>query len=331
MDEVTYSVKPLMGSDMQRDPIPQILARQLVEVISKTDDRPLLLSVVFRKSRNVTRETLRSVLKSIVENCCVWVPVRFVFWNTCLNSIIVDRTLACVGELCWCAQFALALSYLDQSISKKKTCWIQVSSILAVLVYVAAECTSYYNVATTNELWCAIEVILDAVSFVCMFPGYVHLWIKCPGSLRTSSAKRFLAITAVLCVVYPVYNFAIDAPMYMKRYRVDQENHKEYFSFWIGLKDAAIRRVPTHKFGDWSEDMTWMTLYFSFGAWSGLLLMDPPRLRQDDGDLTILSHRSFGLRVRSASKKVGFIPLNPASDCAGVRGGGACGCECGCS
>lgn len=75
MDEVTYSVKPLMGSDMQRDPIPQILARQLVEVISKTDDRPLLLSVVFRKSRNVTRETLRSVLKSIVENCCVWVPV----------------------------------------------------------------------------------------------------------------------------------------------------------------------------------------------------------------------------------------------------------------
>lgn len=222
---------------------------------------------------------------------CAWRSVfpslylqRYVFWNTWLNSIIVDRTLACIGELCWCTQFALALSFLDQSISKKKTWWIQFSSILAVLVYVAAECTSYYNVATTNELWCAIEVILDAISFVCMFPGYAYLWARSPGSLRTSSAKRFLAITTILCVLYPVYNFAVDAPMYIERYRVDQENHKEYFSFWSGIKDAATRRVPTHNFEDWCEDMTWMTLYFSFGAWSGLLLMNPPRLQEENDD-----------------------------------------------
>jgi len=34
---------------------------------------------------------------------------RFVFWDTWLNSILVDRTWACIGELA-CTSAALALS-----------------------------------------------------------------------------------------------------------------------------------------------------------------------------------------------------------------------------
>merc|ERR1711998_129005 len=34
---------------------------------------------------------------------------RFVFWDTWLNAILVDRTWACVGELAWTYQMALAL------------------------------------------------------------------------------------------------------------------------------------------------------------------------------------------------------------------------------
>eukprot|EP00940_MAST-03C_sp_MAST-3C-sp2_P003118 g3118.t1 len=221
---------------------------------------------------------------------CAWRSVfpslylqRFVFWDTILNSIIVDRTLACVGELCWASQFAFAMDQLDVQLNgeKKSTWWIRALAILAVAVYVAAECTSYYNVATTNEFWCAVEVILDGISFLIMTPGYVSLLLRIPGPLRgaaNSPAKIFVLVTTIVCVVYPLYNFCIDAPMYMKRYHEDQRNHKQYFSFMDGLKDAAVRRVPTHELGDWEEDMSWMTMYFSFGAWSGLYLMRAPRV-----------------------------------------------------
>lgn len=205
---------------------------------------------------------------------------RYVFWDTCFNSIIVDRTFACVGELCWCTQFAMALCFVDVSINQKPSTWIQISGVAAVIIYVFAECTSYYNVATTNELWCAVEVLLDGLSFLCMAPGAIYLFCKCPGHIHSSTAKMFLAITSVLCVVYPCYNVFSDAPMYMARYRQDQADHKQYFSFVQGLVDAAQRRVVAHTLSQWKEDMVWMTAYFSFGSLSGILLMVAPRLGQ---------------------------------------------------
>jgi len=216
---------------------------------------------------------------------CAWRSVfpslylqRFVFWDTFLNSIIVDRTLAFVGELCWVSQFAFALRHTDKDIAPGGHPWVQTSGLLAIFVYVLAEAASYYNTATTNELWCAIEVVLDGISYLCMAPGAIYLLCKCPGTLYSSSAKVFLALTSVICIAYPLYNFSVDAPMYLTRYRADQAAHKHYMPFLRGLEDAATRRIPTHDVEDWKEDMTWMFLYFSFGAWSGLALMVAPRL-----------------------------------------------------
>jgi len=211
---------------------------------------------------------------------------RYVIWDTVFNSILVDRNFACVGELCWTAQFALALMHMDQDVNKKTTPWIQVSGYLAIIIYVIAECTSYYNVATTNELWCAVEVVLDGLSFLCMFPGAAVLLCKCPGSILSSTGKTFLAVGSVLFLVYPLYNMHIDAPMYMARYRQDQENHKQYMGFIQGTIDAATRRVVAHSVSQWQADMTWMTAYFSIGSLSGILLMVAPRLQRAESDFS---------------------------------------------
>eukprot|EP00658_Telonema_sp_P-2_P063105 TRINITY_DN51804_c0_g1_i1.p1 TRINITY_DN51804_c0_g1~~TRINITY_DN51804_c0_g1_i1.p1 ORF type:complete len:258 (-),score=55.37 TRINITY_DN51804_c0_g1_i1:67-840(-) len=178
---------------------------------------------------------------------CAWRSVfpslylqRYVFWDTFLNSIIVDRTFACVGELCWTSQFAVALLFVDREVNNQKpTLWIQISGVLAIIIYVAAECVSYYNVATTNELWCAVEVLLDGLSFLLMAPGAICLLFKCPGSLYSSSAKAFLGITSLLCLVYPYYNISVDAPMYMERYRQDQAHHKHYMLSLIHISEPT--------------------------------------------------------------------------------------------
>eukprot|EP00039_Didymoeca_costata_P004689 m.75551 g.75551 ORF g.75551 m.75551 type:complete len:336 (+) comp12507_c0_seq1:116-1123(+) len=223
---------------------------------------------------------------------------RFVFWNTWLNSIIVDRTFACIGELCWTAQFSFALQHIDkqQSNNKGGTVWIQNSAWAAILVYVAAECVSYYNVATTNELYCALEVILDGLAFLCMAPASIYLSvvlsrrqsdkkpsqnIQASNSITTSSGLLFCYVNSVLCIVYPIYNIVVDVPMYMTRYHQDQQMHKQYLPFGEGIVQAATRRIQTHRLEDWNQDMLWMTLYFSLGAWSALILMFAPKLKTE--------------------------------------------------
>lgn len=203
---------------------------------------------------------------------------RRTLWNTPLNSILVDRTLACVGELANTVQLSLALRHIDEQVTGK-TPWVQVSGWAAIGIYVVAECVSYYNVATTNEFWAAAEVIFDATAYLVMAPAAVWLLIKCPGKVLESSAKAFLVVFALFATALPAYNFFIDAPMYMERYRDDQAANKTYFDFLPGLYDAATTRVVSHRWDDWSQDLFWMTAYFGPGAWAGMVMMFAPRLR----------------------------------------------------
>ena len=85
-------------------------------------------------------------------------------------------------------------------------------------------------------------------------------------------------------MILPIYNIFIDAPMYMKRYKEDQGNHKKYLRFWPGLIDSFDRRIVTHEIKDWSDDMTWMLCYFLFGAWSGMVLMYAPHSKRPSSE-----------------------------------------------
>lgn len=83
-----------------------------------------------------------------------------------------------------------------------------------------AEGCSFYNVATTSELWAAIEVALDAMAMLPIAPAAALLLRRGAGTSPGSSA--FLWICAVAIPIYFLYNFLIDVPMYLRRYEADQ-------------------------------------------------------------------------------------------------------------
>lgn len=233
---------------------------------------------------------------------------RFVFWDTPLNAILVDRTWACLGELSWAYQIGYAIRQVDRDVTMTGggKVWVQVSGWLLFLVYVVAECISYYNTATTNEFWAAMEVIVDGLSFLLAAPACVYLTLAMPGKVFGSSGKFFTTIMSVVCVVYPLYNIVIDAPMYFQRYAEDQAANKTYLPFVEGLVDAAVRRVPTHNLTDWSGDMGWMTAYFSVGSWTGILLMFGPRGKKKPATPVVTT-----VVVAHA------VPSKPAARCSG--------------
>ena len=125
---------------------------------------------------------------------CAWRGVfpslylqRFTFWDTPLNAILVDRTWACVGELAYVGQTAIALVHLDGELRDGGTRWVRASGAAMLVVYVFAEAASYYNVATTNELWAAIEVAIDALAYVCIAPAVFSLRARCPADAARSA------------------------------------------------------------------------------------------------------------------------------------------------
>jgi hypothetical protein len=172
-------------------------------------------------------------------------------------------------------QFALVVSHLDKQLGQQT--WVQVAAFLSVCIYLLAEMMSYYNTATTNELWAANEVITDGVGFSMFFPTALSLLYRQRNHGWTYS-KGFCLVLSITALFYPLYNILVDAKMYMTRYAQDQAANKTYFKFLKGLEDAAIRRVPTHETADWSEDMVWMLVYFSVAAWSGIVMMSPPTI-----------------------------------------------------
>eukprot|EP00756_Hemistasia_phaeocysticola_P040479 Hpha_TRINITY_DN16866_c2_g1::TRINITY_DN16866_c2_g1_i1::g.150393::m.150393 len=244
----------------------------------------VLLTYAWRKTsspESTYAKVMRVLAVPWVVNCAwrsVFVSLylqREVFWDTILNAIIVDRGFACVGELAWVGQAALALCFIDRELTPGGRKWVQASGVLAVFIYGVAECVSYYNVATTNEFFCAVEVNLDGLSYLVMLPAVLKLLCECP---KHTSARTYLNVMFFVTILYPIWNTFIYGPMYIQRWKVDQAAHKQYFTFWEGIKDAATRRIETHRLADWQQDMFWMTMYFSIGAWSGILLMWAPKV-----------------------------------------------------
>ena len=171
---------------------------------------------------------------------------RFTFYDTPLNSIILDRSLACVGEIAWTAQFSLVVWRLNDEVSGRSgALWVRVCAVAAVLMYVVAEGISYYNTATTNELWAAIEVVVDAAAWLVLLPATLRLAAQTWGLPGARSAKVFACMFSAVAPCYAAYNFGVDAPMYLRRFAADQAAGKKYLPFGVGLVDAAVRRVPT--------------------------------------------------------------------------------------
>ena len=110
-----------------------------------------------------------------------------------------------------------------------------------------------------------------------MWPGAVYLLCKLPGKISKSKPKIFLLGLILVATATPIYNTCIDAPMYIERYHADEAANKTYFTFLEGLKDAAVRRVPTQKTEDWEADEFWMGIYFIAGPFTAMFVMSGPR------------------------------------------------------
>jgi len=224
-----------------------------------------------------------------------------------LSAIIVDRSLAAIGEVCWVVQISLAIEEIASFFQERRRpafdttvvseqaslqlrsrkrrcrncCW-ELATVLMVLLAVAGEVCSFLGTATTNAFYEVLEAScwfsLFAVGALC---GLVLLIKICRQHfVGNNSAKRFTCAMMLTGVTYCPYMLLSNIPMYYHRWQDDQAHHKKYLPILEGLKDAATHRIPTSKWSAWKDDWFWMSFYFSFAVWSSILLMYAPRLNR---------------------------------------------------
>jgi hypothetical protein len=189
---------------------------------------------------------------------------RICLFDTWLSSVVVGRSVATIAEICFAAQWAIALHQLGTRTGADTTltaAWVIVPLILI------AECFSWHAVLTRNYLGNAIENSLWAVAFFIIGIGLCRLLPEFDGSVRV-----VLVIAIVGIAGYLAFLMTIDVPMYLSRWRADLADGSPLLRPLEGLRDVSTRWVVTHDLAEWKDEIAWMSLYFTAAVWASLAL-----------------------------------------------------------
>ena len=181
-----------------------------------------------------------------------------------LFSVIIGRSVATVAEVCFAAQWAIALHQLGTMSGADTTlnaAWVIVPLILI------AECFSWHAVLTKKYRGNAIENSIWALAFFIVAIGLCRLLPEFHGAIRVALVVAIIGIAG-----YLTFLATIDVPMYLTRWRAEVANGSRPLSPLEGLWDASFRWVVTHDIAEWKDEIAWMSLYFSAAVWASLAL-----------------------------------------------------------
>jgi hypothetical protein len=189
---------------------------------------------------------------------------RICLFDTWLSSVVVGRSVATVGEICFAAQWALILHQLGTMTGADTT--LNVAWVIVPLILIA-ECYSWYAVLTTHYLGNAIENSMWAVAFFLVGIGLCRLLPEFDGPVRVVLAVAITGIAA-----YLAFLMTVDVPMYLSRWRAKVADGGKHLRPLEGLRDVSTRWIVTHDLAEWKDEIAWMSLYFSMAVWASLAL-----------------------------------------------------------
>jgi hypothetical protein len=190
---------------------------------------------------------------------------RICLFDTWLSNVLIGRSVATVAEICFAAQWAIVLHQLAGIAGVDTT--LYVAWAIVPLIFLA-QCCSWYGVLTTNYLANAIENSIWALAFLMVGIGLCWLLPEYDGLVRLALVVALIGVAA-----YLAFLITIDVPMYLTRWQEGlADGSSKGLGALEGLRDASTRRVVTHDFAQWKDEIAWMSLYFSVAVWASLAL-----------------------------------------------------------
>ena len=208
-------------------------------------------------------------------------PSEYVYRKTAtdlrINSVLIARLLAVVGEFCYGVQIALVLHALTPAPGAVAAC----SSAAIVMCDGVGQLCATYGTVMQNQYAFFLEGLLWSTIFTFCLARGCYLLL----SVTFGHAEQTFIGTLVLgmCAALP-YMLLDYCPMCLRAWRRDVEQAskrgaKPRLSLRKGAWAALTVRAPTQRWADWREEWMWQTLYFSVGSWFCMWLMTGPRFR----------------------------------------------------
>jgi hypothetical protein len=187
---------------------------------------------------------------------------RICLYDNWLSVVLIGRAVATIAELAFMTQWAFLLG---ESAGPGPRDVAKIVSRVLVPIIAVAEICSWYAVLSTNYLGNALEqsiwTFASALVVVALLSG------------ERGAGQLFVGIATALIGAYIVFMSTVDVPMYIRRWRADEQTKRPYLTFIEGMRDAGFHRVVTRDWDPWREEVPWMSLYFSTGVWVSLWLI----------------------------------------------------------
>ncbi len=193
---------------------------------------------------------------------------RYCLHDTPFSSVVLGRSCATIAEICFSIQCALILFELGTLLESPVITTIAYS-VVPIIVLAQAFC--WYATLTLNHFWHGMEeaawVVMVSLAGGCFLVGAFEL---------TGAIQLLMAVGVVSCVGSGYIMLAVDIPMYLSRTQENQNQGHAYLSVTDGIRDALRRRIPTHDWHIWKNEVVWITSYFTFGVWLsiGMVFVD---------------------------------------------------------
>lgn len=177
------------------------------------------------------------------------------------STVLVGRSVATLAELAFAAQWAVFLHASDLELVRN-------TSLAIVPLIAIAQICCWHAVLTTRNLGHVIENSLWGIAAVLIVACLVATALRQPASHGIA-----LPVWTAGGVLFVAYIFAVDVPMYWRRWRADEARGRQYLRAAQGLADMSRRSVVSMRWEDWRSEVSWMTLYFSVGVWVSISLI----------------------------------------------------------
>jgi hypothetical protein len=193
---------------------------------------------------------------------------RICLFDTPLSSVFVGRTVATIAELCFAMQWSLFIQMSGEAVGDRVVRGVG-RALFPMIVW--AEIASWYAVVSTNFLGNVIEQSTWTLGGALIGLCYIKLYPQADEQLRL-----FFRRSSPIVLAFIYFMCTVDIPHYYARWSADQQAGKQYLALADGLRDAATRWIVTYEWAEWTDEVAWMTLYFSVGVWLSIAFSHAP-------------------------------------------------------
>lgn len=217
---------------------------------------------------------------------------RICLVDTPLSSVFVGRSVATVAELCFAMQWGLFIQYCGAATGDKVV--RNIGRLLFPMI-IWAEIASWYAVVSTNFLGNVLEQSTWTLGGTLIALSYIKVYPRADQRL-----KLFLRRSSPVVLAFIYFMCTVDIPHYYAHWSADQQAGKVYLAFGAGLYDAATRWIVTYEWAAWTDEVAWMSLYFSVGVWLSIAFSHAP-----------LTAAARGLRFGTDVQRVPGVDVEP--------------------